>query len=78
MDEDLETKDEVKTEEVKTEEKEVSEKKYSDEDLDRIISEKFAKWQKKKEEEISEAEKLANMNEAEKAKKSLTGSLKKL
>lgn len=43
MDENLETKDEVKTEEVKTEEKEVSEKKYSDEDLDRIISEKFAK-----------------------------------
>ena len=68
MDENLETKDEVKTEEVKTEEKEVSEKKYSDEDLDRIISEKFAKWQKKKEEEISEAEKLANMNANEKLK----------
>lgn len=68
MDENLETKDEVKTEEVKTEEKEVSEKKYSDEDLDRIISEKFAKQQKKKEEEISEAEKLANMNANEKLK----------
>lgn len=42
-------------------------KKYSDEDLDRIINEKFAKWQEKKEKEISEAKKLADMNAQQKA-----------
>lgn len=42
-------------------------KKYSDEDLDRIINEKFAKWQEKKEKEINEAKKLADMNAQQKA-----------
>lgn len=42
-------------------------KKYTDEDLDRIIGEKFAKWQEKKEKEISEAKKLADMNAQQKA-----------
>lgn len=42
------------------------EKKYSDEDLDRIISQKFAKWQKAQERKISEAERLANMSAEEK------------
>lgn len=41
--------------------------KYSDEDLDRIIGEKFAKWQAKKEKEIDEAKKLAEMNAQQKA-----------
>lgn len=44
-----------------------SDKRYTDEDLDKIISRKFAKWQKQKEAEIDEAKKLAEMNEAEKA-----------
>ena len=35
--------------------------KYTDEDVDRIISEKFAKWQKKQEAKLTEAQKLANM-----------------
>ena len=43
-----------------------AEKKYSDEDLDRIISQKFAKWQKAQERKISEAERLANMTAEEK------------
>lgn len=41
--------------------------KYTDEDLDRIISQKFAEWQKKKEKEVSEAQRLADMNAQEKA-----------
>lgn len=44
------------------------EKKYSDADLDRIISQKFAKWQKQQEKKMSEAEKLANMTAEEKLK----------
>lgn len=42
------------------------EKKYSDADLDRIIEKKFAKWNKQKEAEVSEAAKLATMTEQEK------------
>lgn len=42
------------------------EKKYSDKDIDEIINKKFAKWQKQKEEEISEAKKLADMSAEEK------------
>lgn len=42
------------------------EKKYSDADLDRIIEKKFAKWNKQKEAELSEAAKLATMTEQEK------------
>lgn len=41
--------------------------KYTDEDVNRLLNKKFAEWQKKKEAEISEAQKLAEMNEQEKA-----------
>lgn len=53
-----------------TSEKEVNkepEKKYSDEDLDRIISKKFAKWKQDQEKAVDEAKKLADMNAQEKA-----------
>lgn len=46
------------------------EKKYSDEDVNRILGAKFAKWQKeqeKKQAEADEAKKLANMSAEEKA-----------
>lgn len=43
------------------------EKKYSDADLDKIINDKFARWQTDKEKEIDEAKKLANLTEQEKA-----------
>jgi hypothetical protein len=39
-----------------------AEKKYTDKDVDDIINKKYAKWQEQKEKEISEAEKLANMD----------------
>ena len=39
-----------------------AEKKYTDKDVDEIINKKYAKWQEQKEKEISEAEKLANMD----------------
>lgn len=44
------------------------EPKYSDEDLDRIVNQKFAKWQKQKEAELEEAQKMAKMTAAEKEK----------
>lgn len=40
--------------------------KYTDDDLDRIISAKFAKWQKEQEKKISEAERLSKMTADEK------------
>lgn len=43
------------------------EKKYSDADLDRIIGQKFAKWQKDQDKAVSEAEKLAKMDAQQKA-----------
>ena len=43
------------------------EKKYSDADLDKIINQKFAKWQKDQEKAVDEAKKLATMTEQEKA-----------
>lgn len=43
------------------------EKKYTDSDVDKLIDKKFAEWQKKKDQEIAEAEKLAKMNAEEKA-----------
>lgn len=42
-------------------------KKYSDEDLDRIIGKKFAEWSKKRDREVDEAARLANMNAQERA-----------
>lgn len=44
-----------------------SKPKYSDDDFDKKLNQKFAEWQKKKEQEIAEAEKLAKMNAEEKA-----------
>lgn len=44
-----------------------AEAKYTDADIDRIISQKFAKWQKEKDKEISEAQRLAEMNAQQKA-----------
>lgn len=57
------------------------EKKYSDADINKIINQKFAEWQKKKDAEIDEAKKLAEMNEAQKAnyeKEKLENQLKEL
>lgn len=45
-----------------------SQPKYTDEDVNRLIDQKFAEWQKKKEKELNEAKKLAEMSEAEKQK----------
>ena len=42
-------------------------KKYSDDDVNKILKQKFAEWQKKKDAELDEAKKLAEMNEAQKA-----------
>lgn len=57
-----ETKEDKKADESKKEEA-----KYTDDDINKIIDSKFAKWQKQKEEEINEAKKLADMNAQEKA-----------
>lgn len=43
------------------------EKKYTDADVDRILSEKFAKWSAKKDKEVDEAKKLESMNAQQKA-----------
>lgn len=51
----------------KDDDKGADEKKYSDADLDKIINQKFAKWQKDQEKAVSEAKKLASMTEQEKA-----------
>lgn len=40
--------------------------KYTDEDVDKLINRKFAEWQKKQDKAVSEAQKLATMNEQEK------------
>lgn len=66
-----ETTEEIEeTKEKKVENKE-SEKKYSDEQVDEIIKEKKAKWQKQQDEkikELEEARRLEKMNEDEKLK----------
>lgn len=41
--------------------------KYTDDDVDRILNQKFAEWQKKQEKKTSEAERLARMTTEEKA-----------
>lgn len=56
-----EKKDEKKPEEHK------EEAKYTDADLDRIIGQKFAAWQKQQEKKVSEAERLSKMTAEEKA-----------
>ncbi len=59
--------------------------KYTDEDVDRLISEKFAKWEKRRQEEeakkiqeAKEAEKLKNMSETEKTNARLADMEKQL
>lgn len=71
-------KETKKDEDVK---KEQSEKKYTDEDVNQIINSKFKKWKLEQEKKISEAQKLAQMDEAEKAeyeRKQLEEELQKL
>lgn len=46
--------------------KKSAELKYTDEDINKIVDAKFAKWQEKKEKELSEAKKLAEMSAQEK------------
>ena len=46
---------------------EAQKKLYTDEDVDKLINRKFAEWQAKKDKEINEAQKLAEMNEQQKA-----------
>lgn len=43
------------------------EKKYTDKEVDEIVQRKLAKWEKDKAKAVSEAEKLAKMNEEEKS-----------
>lgn len=43
------------------------EAKYTDADVDKLIDQKFAEWQKKQEKAVSEAKKLAEMNAQQKA-----------
>lgn len=65
-----ETTEEIKdTKQEKQEENKEPEKKYSDDDVDKIIRDKKAKWQKQQDEkikELEEARKLEKMNEDEK------------
>ena len=60
--------------EAETSDKEATDpvKRYTDEEVDRIISQKFAKWAKDKEEEVKEAEKLAKMDSEQKAEYEFT------
>ena len=41
--------------------------KYTDDDVDKLFNKKFAEWEKKKQKEIDEAKKLAEMNAQERA-----------
>lgn len=44
-----------------------SEAKYTDDDLDRIIGQRFARWEKEKQKAVDEAAKLANMDAQKRA-----------
>lgn len=57
---------------------EAQKKLYTDEDVDKLINRKFAEWQAKKDKEINEAQKLAEMNEQQKAEYKLDKLQKKL
>ena len=59
--------EETPEEKPKESEKKESEKKYSDEEVNAILSKKFAKWTAQKEKELSEAQKLAEMDAQQKA-----------
>jgi hypothetical protein len=62
MEQNVETKEEKV--EPKAEAKE-TEKKYTDAEVDKIVQDRLAREQKKREKEVAEAEKLAKMNEKE-------------
>lgn len=47
--------------------------KYTDADVDALINQKFAEWQKKQDKKISEAERLSKMSAEEKAAERLKG-----
>lgn len=47
--------------------KDTGEKKYSDADVNKIIDQKFAEWQKKQDKAVDEAKKLSEMNAQQKA-----------
>lgn len=66
---DVVVEEEVKIEEPKTVDVPVEkdERKYTDDDLNKIIDSKFARWQEEKQKEIDEAQKLSEMNATEKA-----------
>ncbi len=58
---------ESKKVEDKAQEPAKKEKKYDDDDVNKIIDKKFAEWEKKKQKEVDEAQKLAEMNAQQKA-----------
>ncbi|MDO4595301.1 MAG: DUF4355 domain-containing protein [Tissierellia bacterium] len=74
--ESLDTTDQevTKNEDIKKE----GQKKYTDEDVDRIINKKFAKWQKEQELAVQEAKKLEKMNKDEKTEYKMRQLEKKL
>lgn len=47
--------------------KKPGEAKYTDEDVNKLIDQKFAEWQKKQQKAVDEAQKLATMNATQKA-----------
>lgn len=51
-----------------TDDSKESEKKYSDADVNRIVNEKYAKFEAQKQKEVDEAKKLAKMNKDDKNK----------
>lgn len=55
-----------------------AELKYSDEDVDRLLGQKFAEWQKKQDKKTSEAERLGRMTAEEKANERMSALEKKL
>jgi len=61
-----EGKDDVNKEVETTEESKTGELKYTDDDINKIVDAKFAKWQEKKDKELTEAKKLAEMSVQEK------------
>ena len=75
--EEITTTETTATEQTETETKETEtkgaekasepEKKYTDADVDKLLNKKWAEWQTKKEKEVSEVKKLAEMNAQQKA-----------
>lgn len=58
---------ETKNEKAGNEDEKKQTPKYTDEDIDRIISARFARWEKDHQKKVDEAKKLAEMNATEKA-----------